>query len=219
MSNELRYHPGNDHPLRAFLFEHSAMAYDGSISWQHRGPARDSVTGKDIPEREVIWFGVEGDTPYNGEYQNGIDAVLLRPTGVLGQRVCEERGCPDGIYRTALGVSEIPTGKIPDEHQLINCPTCHGTGFVPAMIYQLDVVWFEPRTDEWLIGIVTWVNFAVTGFVIATPGEQWEHLSRGITNIVICSLPEVSQTAKPERVSDRDWVWVLEQYDKLKEDK
>jgi len=114
---------------------------------------------------------------------------LLRATGVEGKRVCPY--CIDGAIPTQ------PDGQ-PEP-----CPHCHGTGIVPAMLYQGDVV-VLPVFGLAIIKRVGCEWLANS----AARGSMQLAIFDGSNITVLCTVFEAANTPKPDEVSDEQWSWL-----------
>ena len=149
-------------------------------------------------------------------------AILLHYTGIEGRRVCPECG--------GTGLRDLRPGS---QESSWLCQRCgydgDSKGYLPAMIYQGDVVVAKEPPGGIGIGIVgrsdsgvSWVvrMICLTQLSIESQaykiGYQMERFALPDNMLtVLGSLFEFETLVKPEQISDEQWAWVEEQFKRL----
>ena len=181
MSNN---HPEDNYPLRAWLVTQQKLVTVIQLRWS--------------PKRNLRFIDVYelNGLLRDGNYQVGVDAILLHPTGVKGVKVCEVCG-GDG------------------------CPNCKGSGHVSTMIYDQDIVLEYPGLDcNGRIGIVAWdertARWAIRKWMHWTYLKQVDTLPLRLESdvngkprlTIVGTLYEFSSLIKPHNTPDVEWEWV-----------
>ena len=207
-------HPSNQHPLRAWLLKEQIMVIVVNLNWNINNACaiaecrRDDGSYLSVPRApgmraDPFGWWVNTDNP---------QTVLLHPTGVWGKKVCStcEGRCFHGtdVIRDLNGV---------ETRTSIPCSTCNGTGYIKAMIYQGDVLWFPSIRAT---GIIFWQSNR-RGFAIQFQGHIQGvnvYLGADVTHdIILGSIFEFDKMQRPEGVSDEQWSWLENEARELRE--
>lgn len=210
-------YPSNEHPLRAWLVSEQEMIEETKICriFSHN-------------EQVVIGFWDANRCQWDERGYNTkitIEAILLHPTGVWGKKVCES--C------NGSGHGNLPDRGTNEDLERAICSTCHGAGYLKAVIYERDVCLM--RWDGGIaLGIVLWLDERAAWGIYVKEGKSGvneldEAVYRALADysdeaygidherIIVGTVFAPDKIQWPDDASPKHRAWVVGQHKELME--